>query len=378
MRTLPMLLALTVLAMPVVSQTTGVPGANDLTINGIGSGGTSCVDPGLRTGTPSIAFHIQAAPGDLVFGVQALSGLCVPNALVIDPTYSADIDTATLSFFLPSSIALPVSGIVNGAGQWALSFTCTLPASLAYAIQFALVGPGFSTGIGTTQAFAGTITAPYPVYGYTFGGDLPGLSDDGSINLVFSSPGGFTFYGVNYASVFVNMNGNLTFGAGDTDWTSSEAEMLSQEPRIAPTWDDWTPNDPTQGTVRASDSAAALTVEWFDVRHFGCGGVGDTNTFGAQLIYANMAIEMRQGNMLLCGPGTAPSTDQVVGISPGGGLSLPNNLDLTGGAYGAVNPNDAIYEDFALGVYGPYDLGGATATIQVYHSLMGTGPYVKY
>jgi hypothetical protein len=274
--------------------------------------------------------------------------------------------------------------VVNAGGTWGLTIPVALPQGFAYAIQFALLGPGFSTGLGTTQAHAGIVTlqpTAYSVYPATIGGDLAPLSDDGSINVVFSTAAGFSFYGVNYSNVWVNMNGNLTFGTSSIDFTSSEAEMLSQQPRIAPTWDDWTPSDPNQGTVRVYDDGIRWEVEWFDVRHYGagCTNVGDSNTFGAKLAYASGDIELRQGLMLLCGPGTAPSIDQLAGISPGGNLSLPNNVDLSLPPNAAVNASDAIYESFALGVYGPYDLSSpfGPPTTQLFLSVSGNGPYTQ-
>ena len=53
---------------------------------------------------------------------------------------------------------------------------------------------------------------------------------------------GFDFYGVNHTEVFLNANGNLTFGAADTDFGGTDTELLDQEPRIAPMWADVSPN----------------------------------------------------------------------------------------------------------------------------------------
>ena len=380
MRFLSLLAILGLMVLPVAAQTTGVAGVNNLTINGAGSGGTSCVDPGLTTADDDIAFALTAQPGDLVFGVQATSALCVPNAYTIDATYSADIDLSTLNFFLPANAGFPISTVVNAGGSWGLTIPVALPQGFAYAIQFALVGPGFSTGVGTTQAHAGIVTlvpTAYSLCPNTIGGDLPGLSDDGFINVAFTNAAGFTFYGVNYSNIWVNMNGNLSFGAGNSDFTSSEAEMLANQPRICPTWDDWTPSDLLQGTVRVFDDGNTWEIEWFDVRHFACQNVGDSNTFCAVLTYATGDIMMAQGLMVLCP--TSPSIDQLVGISPGGGLSLPNNVDLTAGPNAAINANDAIYEDFGQAIYSPYDLGSpfGPPTVQIFLSVSGNGPYTQ-
>jgi hypothetical protein len=103
-----------------------------------------------------------------------------------------------------------------------------------------------------------------------------------------------------------------------------------------------------------------MSVEWFNVRHFStasCGGGVDSNSFCIRLNYTNGDIFMDYAYMGLCQGGGAPSTDQVVGISPGGGISLANNVDLSTNP-SAVGATDALYEDFSQGIFGPFDLGG--------------------
>lgn len=80
----------------------------------------------------------------------------------------------------------------------------------------------------TINSYTGTLIAP---------------GDDGSVVV----PLGFTFpfQGTDWTSVFVNGNGNLTFGVGDGDFTETVPELLSGPPRIAPLWDDlFSPSGP--------------------------------------------------------------------------------------------------------------------------------------
>ena len=67
-------------------------------------------------------------------------------------------------------------------------------------------------------------------------GTLLPVGDDSAAPVTFGF--NFPFQGNNWTSVFVNGNGNLTFGAADVDFSESVAELLSGQPRIAALWDD--------------------------------------------------------------------------------------------------------------------------------------------
>jgi hypothetical protein len=89
---------------------------------------------------------------------------------------------------------------------------------------------------------------------------------------------------------FLNSNGNITFGAGDTDNTPTVAEMVSSFARIAPAWADHLPSARLLGfnqtfPVQALGFAGvnAFTVRWIDVPQFGLDGCGSSNTFSITL-----------------------------------------------------------------------------------------------
>ena len=283
-------------------------------------------------------------------------------------------------------------GVVGGSYNVTMNFDQTM-APLTLSMQGVVTDPAAQFGFVLSSAVQidvslSTVFPPYSVCPSTVGGDLTPLGDDSFINVVLAAP--FTFYGVTYNDVNVNMNGNLTFTNGDTDFSATEAEMLSQEPRIAPAWDDWSPNQ--QGTVRVSDDGMIFACEWFDVPHFGLGGnSGETNTFCVELDYANGFITMSFGQMASTGP-----YDTVVGISPGGmpigtPISLPNDVDLWDDVNMLPNSNgptagatDAIYQAFgASGTTGvAFDLVGPPAGPGI--SLLfastggvGVGPYLQ-
>ena len=65
-------------------------------------------------------------------------------------------------------------------------------------------------------------------------------ADDGYTYVSFGGPM-FDFYGVTWPGVYINNNGNLTFGASDYDWSESVAEFLAPEPRGGGFWHDLNP-----------------------------------------------------------------------------------------------------------------------------------------
>ena len=158
----------------------------------------------------------------------------------------------------------------------------------------------------------------------------------------------FTFYGVDYNNIFVGSNGFVTFGGGDTDFSDTLGEFLSQEPRIAPAWDDWSPN--AGGQVTAKGDANSMTVTWDGVPSFTNGGV---NTFSTTL-YANGNIDLTIDSI------TSPEGNGIiVGLSPGGNLGNPGTLvDFSNNLIQQVPGlgDQAIYETFAVNT----DLNGMT------------------
>lgn len=164
------------------------------------------------------------------------------------------------------------------------------------------------------------------------------LGDDDSEEVVLGFD--FPFNGVNYASVFVNSNGNLTFGSGDTDFTESVAEFLSDQPRIAPLWDDLSPNN--GGSVSVEFGPGSATVIFDAVPEFFTTGA---NTF---------MVTMRDDGSYTIAYGAISSLDGLAGSTEGGGAADPGETDLSaGGPYPAAG---TTYEGFT----GDNDLSGLT------------------
>ena len=169
-------------------------------------------------------------------------------------------------------------------------------------------------------------------------GTILSLGDDDTVEvpLGFSFP----FQGSSYDSVWVNSNGNLTFGSGNTDWSDSVSEFLSDQPRIAPLWDDLSPNAGGQVIVEFGDGSA--TVVFDGVPQF---FAGDSNTFMATM-RADGTYTIEYGNI--------DATDGLAGTTEGGGAADPGPSDLS--ADGPFNKAGTTYEQFTT----DNDLSGTT------------------
>jgi len=157
------------------------------------------------------------------------------------------------------------------------------------------------------------------------------LGDDDSVE----APLGFIFpfQGSAYSSVFVNSNGNLTFGAGDTDFSESVSEFLNGAPRIAPLWDDLSPNN--GGTISVEFGSGEATVIFDSVPEFFATGA---NSF---------MVNMRDDGSYTIEYGAISATDGLAGTTEGGGAADPGESDLS-----ADCPCDAVgttYEHFTAG-----------------------------
>jgi hypothetical protein len=128
---------------------------------------------------------------------------------------------------------------------------------------------------------------------------------------------GFPFFGRTFDRVFVNSDGNLTFGEADTASTDRDiARFLSGPPRVAPFFADLDPS--AGGAVMVQSGASAFTVTWCKVPGY---DVPQITT--AQLTFlADGAVEVRYGP-------TITLADAVVGVSPGDTESFAP-VDLTG------------------------------------------------
>jgi hypothetical protein len=158
-----------------------------------------------------------------------------------------------------------------------------------------------------------------------------GLGDDDYAEVVL--PFMFPFCGMDYTSVFVNSNGSVTFGEGDTDYSESVDDFLDGPPRIAMMWDDL---NPTQGgSIRAMPDGADFVVSFINVPEYYSTG---SNTWHLTL-RADGTYDIDYGEV------TAP--DGISGRTLGNGAEDPGETDLTMAPQPIGELMPTVYEHFS-------------------------------
>ncbi|HUV12001.1 MAG TPA: matrixin family metalloprotease, partial [Acidobacteriota bacterium] len=112
------------------------------------------------------------------------------------------------------------------------------------------------------------------------------LSDDDEMLFQFSTISEgfrFPFFGKVYEEVFVNSDGNLTFGIGDGKVGSDRDEIrfLTGPPRIAPLFTDMDPS--ASGEIRATKGDGWIKFTWDGVPEFSDSGIAAANEFSVTL-----------------------------------------------------------------------------------------------
>jgi uncharacterized protein (TIGR03437 family) len=140
------------------------------------------------------------------------------------------------------------------------------------------------------------------------GEPITALGDDDT--RTFPLPFSFPFFGAVYAEIFVNSDGNLTFGEGDgASLDQGFGRMAAGPPRIAGLFDDLDPSKAgSSGSVRVLSQPARFVVSWDHVPLYSDFGAGARQTFQVRL-YPDGRIEIAYAQI------TAGSA--VVGIAPG-------------------------------------------------------------
>ncbi len=196
------------------------------------------------------------------------------------------------------------------------------PVSTGYQVT---AGAGaLNSDVGAVLDFSGPPNGPFPI------------DDDTSL---VPLPFVFPFEGNSYGEVFVNTDGNLTFGTGDAASAARDvARLISGAPRIAALLTDLAVN--FGGEIHANALADRMIITWVGVPSWAT-GLTDQNTFQV-VLYPEGSFDLVYGAI---GP-----TDAVVGIAPGGNLGpAPAGVDLSKG----TATGSTIYEAFFSTLQGP-------------------------
>jgi len=178
---------------------------------------------------------------------------------------------------------------------------------------------------------------------FSIDGTLVTLGDDDAAEVALGFD--FPFQGNIYNSVFINSNGSLSFGSGDTDFSPSVFEMEGTPPRIAPLWTDLSPNN--GGMIVAGNAEnGSQTISFMDIPEFFFGG---SNNFSVTLSDSGQ-VDIEYGGL------TAPTG--IAGVSAGDS-STGTAVDFSS----ATNWPGAgtTYEEFVFGL-SEFDLAGTTIT----------------
>ncbi len=174
----------------------------------------------------------------------------------------------------------------------------------------------------------GTSGGRYVLDTSVFDGVFVSLGDDDTVEvpLEFSFP----FNGASYDSVFVNSNGSISFGSGDTEYAYSVPAFLGGPPRIAPLFVDFSPQ--LGGEVFVEYGNDSATVVFDSIPEYFWGG---SNTF---------MVTLRADGSFTVDYGAMTGPEGLAGTTEGGGAADPGETDL--GAAGALPAAGTTYELF--------------------------------
>lgn len=174
------------------------------------------------------------------------------------------------------------------AGVAASAFTAGFRASVLGAC-FVVLGLTFSCL--PTVAYAAGPNAILTPTGYAT--NLVTRADD-TANQVVGLPFSMNWNGTTYNQIYINMNGNVTFGAGFTGYNPNTTLTALGQNIMAPFWADVDTRNTTMGRVSYSNITAgnvpqvdghdAFFVNWIDVGRYNYTAAGNTQTNSFQLV----------------------------------------------------------------------------------------------
>jgi hypothetical protein len=173
----------------------------------------------------------------------------------------------------------------------------------------------------------------YSLFINTYRGTPIEIGDDDAVPVQLSRP--FNFQGQAQSSLFVNSNGSISFGAGDTSLRPTVPAFLAGPARISALWTDLDPTGAlgNPGLVLVDTESRPAAVHFVSVGEF----------LSSNPNYFSTELRDQGGITLKWGP-TARGAG-LVGVTPGLGAADPGPLDLSRLGLGATG---TTYENFLL------------------------------
>ncbi|PYS40659.1 MAG: hypothetical protein DMG14_09855 [Acidobacteria bacterium] len=219
-------------------------------------------------------------------------------------------------------------------------------------VTFTPEGAGYQVQTGATAFDAGQ------------GGGVPlPLDDDDSVSIAL--PFALKFYGSSYTTVFVNTDGNLTFGVPDREDSDRDLHHILQgPPRIAPAFDDFLPS--STGRVTLEKLTDRVIIDWLSISEYGfrarstfqvvlqSTGVIQFNYQTMNITSAVVALSAGKGSALQLMDFSSQTTAAFVSGTVGEVFSASEQLDLAAISAAFYQTHQDAYDE--LIVFSDFDI----------------------
>lgn len=170
------------------------------------------------------------------------------------------------------------------------------------------------------------------------------LADDATakVALGFSFP----FFGKSYTDVYVNSDGNVTFGSGDGATAErSQSRFLTTLPRIGVLYGDLDPSKNGSVTVR-HDGPSSVTISYKGVPLWGQNAV------------STASVKLDASGQVTLTYGSVSGSSYIAGLSKGGAGNSASPMDLSAAGAVGYGGTDNAFETFGNGK--AFDLANKT------------------
>jgi len=280
-----------------------------------------------------------------------------------------DVNIGVGGFILLDGIANPTVFNTGATGAFNSSVTLSSTATLGTQAAFQCLVADVAAPFGSRLTAASEVTVTQGLTVLTLstpnnGGALVNLNSYGL---------SFPFYANLWTNMFVNTDGNVTFGSQSGDFTPTPSEFRTQQPRIAPMWTDLDQSYFGASITATIDQSGlfgfpTVTVDWIQMAEWSNTGARHTFQLVMNLVSGDITINHDPFNVAMI-------YDELMGIGPGQNLLPPSGMwaatqdlsTLPANPYLGA-PNEAFWEWFGLvgmtyytqGYNNPWDMTGRT------------------